>query len=81
MALGSSVPGSQGSPRFQESAAEKDGTRRKERERKRERERERERGEVGGGCNDGERANCRARGRVLAFLVEVDMHAVQIESL
>ena len=39
MALGSSVPGSQGSPRFQESATEKDGTRRKERERKRERER------------------------------------------
>ena len=77
MALGSSVPGSQGSPRFQESATEKDGTRRKERERKRERERERR----GGGCNDGEGANCRARGRVLAFLVEVDMHAVQVESL
>ena len=53
------------------------GRNQKEGKRKEERERERR----GGGCNDGEGANCRARGRVLAFLVEVDMHAVQIESL
>ena len=55
IALGSSLPGNQGSRRFQESARK--GLYQKEGEKKRERERERVR--RGGGCNDGERANCR----------------------